>query len=115
MSNTELADDLRGIIDQSKLTVVCGDFNMCFIDQRQNNVTEMLERCGFTQLNQDASHFQGGHIDHVYTNHSTKKFQVHVSQYCPYYLAKDHNDLLITITKTPGRSFQNSGKYSARI
>ena len=112
MNNTELARDLEEIIDQSKLTVVCGDFNLCYIEHRQNEATKKLEQLGFTQLNKEASHYQGGHIDHVYTNHKTEKYRVNVSQYCPYYLAKDHNALLITINKTPGILPKNFGKYS---
>ena len=101
------------MIDQSKLTIVCGDFNLCYIEHRQNEATKMLELLGFSQLNKEASHYLGGHIDHVYTNHSRDRFQVDVSQYCPYYFAKDHNALLVTITKNPGKLPMNLGKYSS--
>ena len=112
MSNTELANDIERIMDPSRFTVICGDFNLCYIDNRRNEVTKMLENCGFSQLNREASHFQGGHIDHVYSNHNPDKFQVNINQYCPYYLAKDHNALLITITKTTKRLLRGYGKYS---
>ena len=114
MNTTELAHDIERMMDPYRFTVICGDFNLCYIENKQNEVTKMLENCGFSQLNREASHFQGGHIDHVYSNHTTDKFQVNIKQYCPYYLAKDHNALLITITKTSKRSLRSYGKYSTR-
>ena len=87
---------------------------MCYLDDRQNAVTQMLENNGFTQLVQEASHYHGGHIDHVYTNHNTEKFRVDVKLYCPYYLAKDHAAVLITITKVPRKTLQSYGKYLSR-
>ena len=43
MNNTDLAHDLRDIIDKSKLTLICGDFNLCYVDDRSNEVTRLLE------------------------------------------------------------------------
>jgi hypothetical protein len=37
--DSELASHLRRIIDLSKTTIVCGDFNMCFIDTKRNKST----------------------------------------------------------------------------
>ena len=53
-----------------------------------------LENQGFKQLNDQATHFHGGHIDHVYTN---KNSDVEVTLYSPYYCAKDHDGLLIEV------------------
>ena len=47
MDNGELANDLRCMINKSKLTVICGDFNLCYIDDSNNVVTKMLESEGF--------------------------------------------------------------------
>ena len=70
---------------------------MCFIDQRDNEVTKMLEDHGFIQLVGEATHWKGGHIDHVYINHDPSLFQADVAMYSPYYTSKDHDALLITI------------------
>ena len=48
---------------------------------------------GFKQLVQVSTHIEGHHIDHVYV----LDFQAHVELYSPYYTAKDHDGLLITI------------------
>ena len=114
MNNNELAEDLGNLINISKLTIVYGDFNLCFVDNRQNSVTQMLENIGFTQLVQEASHYHGGHIDHVYTNHNSERYHVDVSLYCPFYLARDHSAVLITITNAEKKLPQSYGKYTMR-
>ena len=114
MSNTELANELKEIIDTSKLTLICGDFNLCYVDDRDNAVTRMLENKGFSQLVHEATHFKGGHIDHVYSNHSLTNFQIEVTLYSPYYLAKDHDAVCVTIIKATGQATPGVGKYAVR-
>ena len=111
MDNVELASDLRNIINKSKLTVICGDFNLCYIDDHKNEVTKMLESEGFEQMVHEATHFMGGHIDHVYSNHNHHEYQLDVSLYSPYYLAKDHDALLVTINKIPVRTSPRQRKF----
>ena len=113
MNNDELANDLRTLIDKSKFTLICGDFNLCYIESQTNAVTTTLEHLGFTQLVHEASHFKGGHIDHIYSNHSHEHFLVDVCLYSPYYLAKDHDAICVTITKTPAKVVPGFGRYTA--
>ena len=47
MDNVELANDLRSIVNKTKLTVICGDFNLCYVDDRDNEVTKMFENEGW--------------------------------------------------------------------
>ena len=61
----------------------------------------MLEDNGFNQLADEATHFQGGHIDHIYSNNNSDKIHVDITLYSPYYLAKDPDCILITVTKAP--------------
>ena len=110
MDTAELANDLRYMINKSKLTIVCGDLNLCYIDDYNNELTKMFKREGFQQLVHEATHFMGGHIDQVYSNHNPQEYQVHVSLYSPYYLAKDHDAILITITKVPPKSSRQKRK-----
>ena len=95
--NSELAKDLRQIINKAKPTIICGDLNLCFIKERNNEVTRMLEGQGFSQLVGEASHLQGGHIDHVYSNHDPDIFKVDIMMYSPYYTSRDHDAFCITI------------------
>ena len=97
--NLELAKDLQSIINCQKTTIICGDFNLGFVTERQNKITKLLEECGFTQLVNRATHLMGGCIDHVYTNHNSKIFDVDVQMYSPYYTSLDHDALCITIRR----------------
>ena len=56
----------------------------------------------------------GGHIDHVYSNHSPHEYQVDVTLYSPYYLAKDHDALLITISKLSLKPVPQERKFPTR-
>ena len=114
MNNDELANDLKSLINISKFTLVCGDFNLCYIESRTNAVTSMMEHLGFTQLVHEATHFKGGHIDHIYSNHSREHFLVNVCLYSPYYLAKDHDGICVTVTKTTAKVVPGFGRYAAR-
>ena len=95
-NDTVLRDHLRSLIDLNRFTLVCGDFNMCYIDNRKSRTTTFLLDNGFQQLVQDATHIDGGHIDHAYVR-SQDNVQVSTDIYSPYYTAKDHDAVLITI------------------
>ena len=62
--------------------------------QKNNRLIKRLEDLGFQQLIKEATHFAGGHIDHIYVNHQAV---VDVSLYSPYYCAKDHDALLAVV------------------
>ena len=79
-------------------TIVCGDFNICYMSNRNNKVTYWLEENGFIQLMKDATQINGRHIDHFYIRPSiniTENTTVH--RYSPYY--SDHDAICVTITK----------------
>ena len=72
----------------------------------------MLEQAGFSQQVHEATHFKGGHIDQVYSNHNPSQVNVVISLYSPYYLAKDHDAICITVTKVAEKVSSVCGKYS---
>ena len=68
------------------------------VKDEKNAVTKMLEGLGFKQLVKDATHVQGGHIDHCYWLDKTKEWELpHLEHYTPYY--SDHDGLLVTLKK----------------
>ena len=101
--SSELIQDLKLSINQAIPTIICGDLNLCYINQRKNEVTNMLEGQGFNQLVLEASHLQGGHIDHVYSNLDPEIFKVEVTMYSPYYTSRDHDGFFITIMHAAGK------------
>ena len=95
---TKLVDNLLSLIDLDKTTLICGDFNICFKANRSNSLFQTLDEFGFTQYVLEATHFDGGNIDHVYLKQGKNRFSIESSLYSPYYCAKDHDGLLTTLT-----------------
>ena len=91
-----LRDHLKNLIDWKRSTMVCGDFNMCYIDNRRSRTTKFLLENGFKQLVNEATHIDGGHIDHAYFK-TNCMIQASIDLYSPYYTARDHDALSITM------------------
>ena len=58
---------------------------------------ESLEEQGFSQFVTEATHLRGGHIDHAYIRGGVHSIEVNVSIYSPYYCARDHDAVLISL------------------
>ena len=79
-------------------SIVCGDFNFCYLANRGNKVTQYLEESGFQQLINEATHIKGRHIDQFYIKDKQNTFKESpVFRYSPYY--SDHDALCVTLTK----------------
>ena len=97
-----LADQIINITTSNKTTVVCGDVNVCLRKCKQNLLSNQLKSYGFSQLVEEATHFRGGIIDHVYYKEGDSEYAVDVSLYSPYYTAFDHDALLVTLEEVSG-------------
>ena len=102
-ANKALVQNLVELINPLKTTLICGDFNICFVENNNNHVSQLLHGLGFTQIIQEATHFEGGHLDHAYFLNKTN-ITAHPSLYSSYYTAKDHDALLITLLQVPSAS-----------
>ena len=93
---SELLENLKMIIKPFKNTIVCGDFNLCFLSNRKNKLSKHPEENGFCQLIKEATHIRGRNIDHFYLKtRNDIQDNVSVLRYSPYY--SDHDALCITI------------------
>ena len=98
-SLSELTEHLSKLITPNVTTIICGDFNLCYLSQRNNKVTKFLENNDFKQLVKVATHIKGRHIDHFYL----KTYGQHIEKptimtYSPYY--SDHDAICSTFPKT---------------
>ena len=96
-NSQEIVDCLKQLIEKDKPTIIAGDFNLCYVDQKENLIVKYLENRGFSQLVKEATHLQGGHIDHVYSNHDKAVYDVIAMLYSPYYTCQDHDALFVTL------------------
>ena len=105
---SELKEHLSKLITPHYTTVICGDFNLCSVSQKNNKVTNLLETNGFEQLVMDATHIRGRHIDHFYFKSPGKKIQnPTISTYSPYY--SDHDAICsVLLQNRVNQSQQNT-------
>ena len=92
---SDSADTKRFIRDLLDLftndsTVIMGDFNLCFLNQRNHPIFKTLERMGFSQRVQNPTHLKGRMIDLVFS-----KFSFQVFQQSPFFT--DHDILVVKI------------------
>ena len=86
------------MIDDSKPTLITGDFNICLSNEPRNMITKLLLKKGFQKLIDEATHILGGHIDHAYWRDPTGVIKTpEVETYSPYY--SDHDAILITLER----------------
>ncbi len=74
--------------------VICGDMNLCTKKDPKNRLTVQLEEWGLEQLNKEATHIEGGHIDHMYLTKEAVSGGT-LERYTPFYT--DHDALLLTV------------------
>ena len=92
----EIADKVDVWRDPAKVTVVCGDMNVCLKKEARNKLTVELESMGFAQLNEEATHVAGGHIDHMYVTKEAAG-KTSLERYTPFY--SDHDALCLTLAQ----------------
>ena len=75
------------------------DRNVCLKKEARNKLTVELESMGFAQLNKEATHIGGGHIDHMYMTREASG-RATLERYTPFY--SDHDALCLTVTEADG-------------
>ena len=95
-SNTAI-QSISSLLDPAKSTIVCGDFNLCYKSQKSDTLIQFLLNSRFDQKVTEATHIEGGTLDHVYFKNGQQNFDVDVSLYSPYFTALDHDALCVEI------------------
>ena len=80
--------DLQKIIDDKK-TLIIGDFNLCFLSEKNHPIFSFLKNSGFHQLIKSPTHMKGGMIDLVFTNEEIIDENSKVSQQSPFFTDHD--------------------------
>jgi hypothetical protein len=90
----EFTSHLKSLLSVGKVTVISGDFNICLADRKMNQISSTLQTLGFKQLVNEATHIEGGHLDHIYIRGVVN---ADVELYSPYYTALDHDALCLSV------------------
>ena len=93
----QFLESLKSVLELDRNTILTGDFNLCFNENRGNKVIDYLLAIGFHQLVQEPTHTKGRLIDHTYWLNKTGKYNAELERYSPYY--SDHDGLCITIVE----------------
>ena len=100
---TELIEHLKELITPGVTTVVCGDFNLCYLANRNNKVTQFLEKTEFSQLMKQPTHIKGRLLDHFYFKSGESKIESPSTfRYSPYY--SDHDAICATLNQPQTQS-----------
>ena len=85
------------MVDDQQTTIVCGDFNLCLLDDQNKDFVLSMQNMGFEEKVKRATHIKGGHIDHVFFTGADPKLDVDVMLYSPYYPINDHDAICSTL------------------
>ena len=98
-SSSQFVADLKKLFDAAKKTLLVGDLNICFKEERNHFALKAIENLGFKQKVARPTHSGGRHIDHVFIFAPVLvgDFEVEVIQQSPYFT--DY-DLLFIIEAT---------------
>ena len=92
----EVRDQLQDLINPDRTVLVSGDFNVCLDKEPNNLITGYLLQEGFKQLVEEATHDDGGRIDHIYLKQIPElKADVELLHHHPYF--SDHDALCVTL------------------
>ena len=93
---SEVKDAIVALLNEDKVNIVTGDFNICTKKEPDNIITRCLLDLGFDLLLSGATHIMGGTIDHTYVRDTRGIFETPVlHRYSPYYT--DHDAHCITL------------------
>ena len=108
-NSVDLLENIKKQIEQGRITIITGDFNICFMENSSNTMVKGLLRMGFDQLVHEPTHIRGRHIDHIYFMDPTKRLKPIIERYSPYY--SDHDAMCITIPGLIHHNKETTVKY----
>jgi exonuclease III len=94
-NSLELLEHLKKLIEDEQITLITGDFNICFMENFNNRLIQGLLQIGFDQLVHEPTHIRGRHIDQAFFRDPSKRLKPIIDRYSPYY--SDHDGICITL------------------
>ena len=99
----ELLEAIKSNCDMTKVVIVIGDVNICYLTNKTNYFTCQLKKMGFNQIVNVPTHNLGGCIDHVYVcKPMTCDIDILLETSSPYY--SDHDTIILNINIGPTKT-----------
>ena len=93
----DLMTQLDNLITENKTTIIGGDFNVCVLRCPNNLITERLQEKKFQQVVKQATHIEGGLLDHVYIKQiEDREYSLEIELSPKYY--SDHDCIGVMLT-----------------
>ena len=89
---------LTDLITKDKTTIIGGDFNVCALKYPSNLITEEMKKLEFEQIVKEATHIDGGLLDHLYIKQGEDTYFNWELEVSPKYYS-DHDCTGITLWK----------------
>ena len=96
-NSLEVFDQLQKLIDIERITLITGDFNICFVENFNNRLIQGILDLGFIQLVHEATHIHGRHIDHAYLLDPDGHMNPILERHSTYF--SDHDGICVIISK----------------
>ena len=68
---------LYSLINPSRQILILGDFNLCYLSERNHPIFKALEEKGFNQIVENPTHIKGRLIDLAFSSSGRMKFKVY--------------------------------------
>ena len=82
---------------EGRVTIVCGDLNVCLKREPDNAFSQAMEELAMTQICKEATHVLGGQIDHLYVSTEAVE-RTTLERTSPFF--SDHDALCCTVGQT---------------
>ena len=92
----DVIKQISDMIEDEKITVIGGDFNVCYYKHRNNIITKNLNELDFHQTVEQATHIEGGLIDHLYIKKRKGAEVSWIVEILPKYYS-DHDCICLTL------------------
>ena len=92
----EIITQLENMMEDEKITIIGGDFNTCILKHPNNLMTNKLKELQFDQTVKQATHIEGGLIDHLYIKKKKGEDVSWVLEVLPKYFS-DHDCICVTL------------------
>ena len=96
-NSLEVLDELRKQMSSGRVTLLTGDFNICYIENFNNRLIQGILDLGFDQLVHEPTHIHGRHIDHAYLLDPYGQLNPIIERHSTYF--SDHDGICIILKK----------------
>ena len=98
----EIVEKVREWKREGKVTIVCGDLNVCLKRDPMNAFSKGMEDLGLNQIGKEATHVLGGQIDHLYVSSEAVE-RTNLERISLFFT--DHDALCFTVTQVSTSNF----------